>query len=134
MPKGTLLEHSALEWRSKPTLSQASHCFYPFEVRKLEETGFTQNLMKMMDVAQPTALQISLNKVPRASAQEDATPLVEWARNLSGSEFLRLCVLSMYSCRVQTGQGKARAGSVSYRAGQGLLVHHLVGVVGTFGT
>ncbi len=58
----------------------ASRCFYPFEVRTQEETGSTRrllNLANVLGVAQPAALQISVSEAPRASAQEDATLLVE---------------------------------------------------------
>ncbi len=55
-------------------------CFYPFEVRTQEETGSTRrllNLANVLGVAQPAALQISVSEAPRASAQKDATLLVE---------------------------------------------------------
>ncbi len=54
-----------------------------------ENTGGNQfdmlaNLANVLGVAQPAALQMSASEAPRASAQDYATPLVEWAHNLSG--------------------------------------------------
>ncbi len=65
----------------------APQCFYPFEVRTQEETGSTRrlyNLANVLGVAQPAALQISVSEALWASAQEDATLLIEWALNLNG--------------------------------------------------
>ncbi len=52
----------------------------PVEVRTQEETSSASrlyNLANLLGVAQPAALQMSASEAPRASAQQDVTPLVE---------------------------------------------------------